>query len=261
MCSSMGLSSLLFFVYTNHISCGGEKIKLLKYADGMALVAHLTDSHTPLQYQEEVKRLTQTFVESLLELNISKTKELCCGPTGKTSPLLTQPLTIQNQVVEQASKDILTLVYRSLIESLLTFDISSWYNFLTIKHRIKPSRIINEATYPSLTKHQQKNLESCCYKSLIQCCKNPSLQPLRGHKKKTSFQAFMIPSTASLSKRKQLFKYLQPTPPETLPIVPSPLGTSSGFEDSEDNKKNLDNDSSISPAFLQIIPDKANEEG
>ena len=30
-------------------------------------------------------------------------------------------------------QDILTLVYRSLIESVLTFNLTSWYNFLTEK--------------------------------------------------------------------------------------------------------------------------------
>ena len=45
----------------------------------------------------------------------------------------------------QVSKDILTLVYRSLIESVLTFNIASWYNQLTIKHKTKLTRIVNQA--------------------------------------------------------------------------------------------------------------------
>lgn len=43
-------------------------------------------------------------------------------------------------------KDILTAVYRSLIETVLTFNIASWYNFLTVKSKKKLTRIIKHAT-------------------------------------------------------------------------------------------------------------------
>lgn len=60
-------------------------MKLLKYADDTALVGHMTETHTLSQYQEEVNSLVQTFAERSVELNITKSKELCCGPTGKTT--------------------------------------------------------------------------------------------------------------------------------------------------------------------------------
>lgn len=44
------------------------------------------------------------------------------------------------------SKDILTVVYKSLIDSILTYDISTWFNFLTIKHKTKISQIINQTS-------------------------------------------------------------------------------------------------------------------
>ena len=44
------------------------------------------------------------------------------------------------------SKSILTLVYTSLIESILTFNISSWYSSLSTKHKTKLSRIVNQAS-------------------------------------------------------------------------------------------------------------------
>ena len=44
------------------------------------------------------------------------------------------------------SKDILIRVYRSLIESILTFNISAWYNALTVKYKSKLARIINQAS-------------------------------------------------------------------------------------------------------------------
>ena len=47
--------------------------------------------------------------------------------------------------VFNVSKDILTVVYCSLIESILTFNISAWYNTLTVKHKTKLARIVNQA--------------------------------------------------------------------------------------------------------------------
>ncbi|KAJ8349037.1 hypothetical protein SKAU_G00276260 [Synaphobranchus kaupii] len=40
-------------------------------------------------------------------------------------------------------KDILTAVYKSLIETVLTFNITSWFNFISVKNKSKLSRIIN----------------------------------------------------------------------------------------------------------------------
>lgn len=42
------------------------------------------------------------------------------------------------------STDILTVVYHSLIESTLTNTISTWFTFLTIKHKSKRYRMMNK---------------------------------------------------------------------------------------------------------------------
>ncbi|XP_008276683.1 microtubule-associated protein 9 [Stegastes partitus] len=55
------------------------------------------------QYQQEVHNLVQAIAESSLELNITKTKELCCGYVGKNLVDLLVPLNIQGQLMEQAS--------------------------------------------------------------------------------------------------------------------------------------------------------------
>ncbi len=51
---------------------------LLKYADDMALVAHLTGTNALSEYHQAANNLVWTFRESSPELNIAKTKELCC---------------------------------------------------------------------------------------------------------------------------------------------------------------------------------------
>lgn len=72
------LSPVLFYVYTNNISCNRDGMFLFKYADDMALVAHLSDTKALSVYHQTVNNLVTTFQEISLELNIDKTKELCC---------------------------------------------------------------------------------------------------------------------------------------------------------------------------------------
>lgn len=78
---------------------------LLKYTDDMALVAHLTDSISLAAYHQQVDLLITLIEESSLELNISKTKELCCcrRTFGDAAHILLQPLKINGQVVEQVN--------------------------------------------------------------------------------------------------------------------------------------------------------------
>lgn len=183
------LSPALFSVYTNNISCNKPGMILLKYADDMALVAHLSDTKALSDYHQTVNNLVTTFQNIYLDLNIAKTKELCCqSRETKNTQDMFEPLSINGQPVEQVnvfkylgteidtsmsfsqhadsvykkaqqrlhllrklrdfnvSKDILTRVYQSLIESLLTFNISGWYNALTVKHKSKLARIINQAS-------------------------------------------------------------------------------------------------------------------
>ena len=70
-------------------------------------------------------------------------------------------------------KDILTLVYTSLIESILTYNISSWYNFLTVKHKAKLLRILNQAS--KITQTPQTPLSELYRRSVLR--KAPLLHP------------------------------------------------------------------------------------
>ncbi len=63
----------------------------------------MTGTDALSEYQQAVNNLVKTFGEKSLELHITKTKELCCGDRNKgatTSPL-SQPLSIQGQLVER----------------------------------------------------------------------------------------------------------------------------------------------------------------
>lgn len=118
----------------------------------------------------------QILADNSLKLNIPKTKELCrekqgsCSshsqlveqvelsedrdlhppillPTSKLHPLkrTTASLPAQKLTAFNISRDILTLVYRWLIKSVLTFIISTWFNFPTIRSKTKLFCIINQA--------------------------------------------------------------------------------------------------------------------
>lgn len=72
------LSPILFSIYTKNITCSTDNMTLLKYADDMALVAHLTDSTNLAACHQQEDSLITLIEESSLKPNSSKTKELCC---------------------------------------------------------------------------------------------------------------------------------------------------------------------------------------
>ncbi len=55
---------------------------LLKYADDMALVAWMSDEQSLVTYRQFVDPMVLQFLETLLQVNISKTEELCWGGGG-----------------------------------------------------------------------------------------------------------------------------------------------------------------------------------
>lgn len=231
---------------------------LFKYADDMALVAHMADPDAPTRYQGVVNNLAQTFAQLSLKLNVSKTKELCCGGRDKASPLF-QPLIMEGQTVEQVqifrylgtkmdtslsfsqqtdlifkkaqqrlhllrklrtfqvSKDILTLVYRSLIESVLTFNISSWYNQHSIKHKTRLTRIVNKAV--KITGSPQPSLPELYSRAVIRkanlIIEDPS-QPLHNSLQCTTgqekyLQEILYPLCNSLVKQRKMNISSRPT--------------------------------------------------
>ena len=112
--------------------------KVMQYicADDMALVAHLTDSNSLTAYHQQVDSLITLIEESLLELNIPKTKELCCcrrvTPGESAHPLL-QPLKIKGQEVEQVE------VFRYLgtqVDRTLSFSVHTEHTYKKAQQRL-----------------------------------------------------------------------------------------------------------------------------
>lgn len=59
-----------------NITCDREGMTVLKYTEDMALVAHLTDINSLVEYQQCVANIAEIFQENSLKLNIKKTKKL-----------------------------------------------------------------------------------------------------------------------------------------------------------------------------------------
>ena len=68
------LSPLLFSVYTNEVVYTSALLTLVKFADGMALVARLNDDNSLAEYFLQLDRPNSRFSESIFDLNISKKK-------------------------------------------------------------------------------------------------------------------------------------------------------------------------------------------
>ena len=192
------LSPLLFSVYTNEMTCDDNILKLVKFADDMALAARLQDENSLSMYFDFINRLVKWFNESFLILNISKTKELCLESHRADDPSLLRPVQIGSENVEQVnsfkylgviidsnltfsdhvdatlkkankrlyllrklrtfnvSRNVLSMVYNSIIESVLSFSIVSWYGHIRVKDKSKLNHVVREAT--KITGKPQRSL-------------------------------------------------------------------------------------------------------
>ena len=176
------LSPTLFSLYTNEIQMNNDISKLFKFADDMALVGLLTNEASLSTYYQSVERLSEWCRESYLELNVKKTKELQfknnCDRDFEPVEIGGEKVevvenfkylgtVIDNQlnfsdnvnlIYKKAqqrlyllrklrsfgvSKEILVNVYRSLIESILSYNIACWFGFIFSKDKNKLGRIVH----------------------------------------------------------------------------------------------------------------------
>jgi hypothetical protein len=152
----------------------------------MALVARLQDENCLAEYFLQVSLLNSWFKESFLDLNISKTKELVFDSRKGKEPFKPviidqQPVEVVSNfkylgtVVDSklsfnentdyiykkaqqrlyllrklrsfgVSNHVLESVYRCLVESILTFNIVTWYGNLSVKNRVRLARVVNTAS-------------------------------------------------------------------------------------------------------------------
>ena len=176
------LSPILFSIYTNDVMLSNDLLTLIKFADDMALVARLKYEASLSSYFSEIDHLCCWFKENFLTLNITKTKELVLG-NRKSNELIPISIDSQDVEIvtsfkylgSQLDKDlnfrvntdsiykkaqqriyllrklksfnvsthVLVSVYRCCIESVLTFNIISWFGHLSVRDKTRLSRIVN----------------------------------------------------------------------------------------------------------------------
>ena len=180
------LSPTLFSIYTDEIRFNDSVTTLFKFADDMALVGLLLEEDSLASYFQDVRTLHKWCSDSFLELNVKKTKELVFDEKKNMQPFVPISIANENVEVVDSFKylgtvldtklsfkentdvifnkcqqrlyllrklksfyvctEILETVYRSMVESILTFNIVCWFGFLNMVQKNKLNRIVNLAS-------------------------------------------------------------------------------------------------------------------
>ena len=179
------LSPTLFSIYTDEIRFQNSITTLFKFADDMALVGLLKDETSLSAYFCDVAQLCKWCEDSYLQLNVKKTKELVFDDAKSDVPFTPITIGSENvevvdtfkylgtvidtkikfeentdQICKKCNqrlyllrklksfyvcKEILQTVYRSMVESILSFNIVCWYGFLSLRSKKKLDRIVSLA--------------------------------------------------------------------------------------------------------------------
>lgn len=130
--TSTVLSPLLFSLFTNDFAINNDRVKLIKYADDMALVGlcQKNDPSSEGTYLAHVKAFELWFKYSQLEINVSKTKELLFS---KKQDLTMEAVSLSNQCVETVQ----TFKYLgTLLDWQLSFSDNTEYVFKKCSQRL-----------------------------------------------------------------------------------------------------------------------------
>ena len=174
------LSPILFTLYTNDCSCSSNDVFTVKYADDAALTGLISKSE--LNYRNEISNFVSWCKENFLFLNVKKTKELIIDFRKKKEPvkptmidneeieivdhykylgtIIDSKLTF-NQNTDliykkgqqrlyflrtlrnfSVDKTIMSLFYRTFIQSILSFNFLCWYEGLSLRNKNKLSKIV-----------------------------------------------------------------------------------------------------------------------
>ena len=218
------LSPILFSVYSNEVVSTNALLTLVKFADDIALVARLRDENSLAENFLHLDFLNSWFKESFLDLNISKTKELVFDSRKEKGPFIPvttdqqsievvssikylgivvdSKLSFNNNVVyvyKKAQQRLYLLrkllsfgvgrhalesAYRCLVESVLCFNIVTWYGNLSVKNRARLARVVNTAS--RIIGVEQKQL--CDLYHLSVCRKSLSILHDKTHPLNFCFQ-------------------------------------------------------------------------
>jgi hypothetical protein len=179
------ISPLLFTLYTSTCRSTFENCVIVKYADDTVILGNIKDEDTS-NYKLLIENFSDWCSENKLLLNVRKTKEVIFDFRTKKSPhtpinineekvdivknykylgvIIDEKLTWEdntNLVCTKARKrlfflrklkefsidrQIMRLFYNSVIQSVLTFNITVWYKCLSVTQKDKISKVVKTAS-------------------------------------------------------------------------------------------------------------------
>ena len=179
------LSPLLFTLFTNDCRSSHESVVLVKFSDDTTVSGLISECDESI-YREEVQRMVTWCDQNNLVLNVSKTKEIVVDfrtkPTeitplvinGETVEIVSDfkflgciisnnlswdahILAIRKKAQQRlyflrqlkkfgVNQKILTQFYRSIIESILSFSLTTWFGSTTAQNRSDLQHVIKTAT-------------------------------------------------------------------------------------------------------------------
>ena len=206
-------SSVFFILYTDSCRSNRENSLLVKYSDDTALLSLLQGAES--NHGCALPDFVQWCDDNLLDLNVSKTKELVIDfRTKKPDPVASSIHGEDVQIVDtykylgtvfdshlkfdknteslvkrgqqkvyllrkinsfNVSKTILCTVYRSYIESLITFSFICWFNGLSVKDRNCLNNIVKICS--KITGVKQTDLNTLWKRRVVQKAKGLIDQP------------------------------------------------------------------------------------
>lgn len=202
------LSPVLFSLYINALQIKDSNVKLFKYADDMAIVG-LFNNNVSCTYETQVHIVEQWCKQHSLIINVDKTKELILNSPGpaKSLSISDQPIEVvssfkylgthideklnfsqnMHEIYKKAnqrlfmirklrgfgvSSQILERVYVGLIESVLVFNITVWFGYLTVANKNKLKRIVRNAG--KVIGREQKSLDVLYQTAVLRMAKSIS---------------------------------------------------------------------------------------
>ena len=175
------LSAFLFTIYTTDCTSSSKQVVILKYADDTVIIG-LLSNNDETSYRQEVMKFCKWCDDNYLNLNVSKTKEMLVDfrkIKSVISPLNIKDENVEivsnykylgniidNQLtgidnvkmlIKKANKKlyflrklktlkvsntVLSMFYRCMIQSTITFCLPSWYNLCNASDKKKLGRIV-----------------------------------------------------------------------------------------------------------------------
>jgi hypothetical protein len=178
------LSAVLFIIYTSDCRSSSKHV-IVKYADDTVIIGLISTEDDNSSYVNEINNFVEWCDTNFLNLNVSKTKEMVINFSRTPEDITPIQIKRSNvEIVSQykylgniiddklkgydniskiykkcnqrmyflrklknvhIDPTILTMFYKSIIQSVLTFCISSWYGHCTTTHKKQLEKIVKSA--------------------------------------------------------------------------------------------------------------------